>query len=283
MSPRGIVRRLALGLPTLFGLARRGWFIPYRYAAALPGPGSLPAYEALAARLAAAEPAMIDLLEAIDGLAQDLQAIGAAPPPAPRWGQSWFPPLDAAAAYALVRRHRPALIVEIGSGHSTRFLARALADAGGGGRLIALDPAPRAAIAGLPRVEFHRRTLHQAPAGFFAGLAQGDMLFIDSSHVLMPGSDVDHLLNRVLPALPAGLLVHFHDIFLPDDYPAEWSWRGYNEQLGVAPLLLGGGYEILFASHFAESRLRARTGASVLARLPRPADAPASSLWLRKL
>ena len=63
---------------------------------------------------------------------------------------------------------------------------------------------------------------------------------IDSSHTLVPGSDVDLLLNRVLPALSAGAVVHVHDIFLPDNYPDDWAWRGYNEQLGVAPLLFGG-------------------------------------------
>ena len=72
-------------------------------------------------------------------------------------------------------------------------------------------------------------------------LAPGDVLSIDSSHILMPGTDVDILLNRVLPALPAGVLVHIHDVFLPDDYPPAWSWRGYNEQLGVAALVQGGG------------------------------------------
>ncbi|MCW5730230.1 MAG: class I SAM-dependent methyltransferase [Alphaproteobacteria bacterium] len=278
-----MARRLALGLPTLLGLARRGWFIPYRYAATLPPAGGLPSYDALAERLRAAEPAMLELIDRIDGLAEALLAIGDAPPPAPRWTQSWFPGLDAAAAYALVRSRRPALILEVGSGHSTRFLARALADAGGEGRLLAIDPAPRAAIAGLKGVEYRRSTLHAAPAELFARLAPGDMLFIDSSHVLMPGSDVDHLLNRVLPRLPSGVLVHFHDIFLPDDYPAHWAWRGYNEQQGVAPLLQGGGYEILFASHHARQRLGNRLGRSVVARLKLPEEALESSLWLRKL
>ena len=82
-------------------------------------------------------------------------------------------------------------------------------------------------------------TLQAAPAEVFDGLKAGDVLFIDSSHILMPGSDVDILLNRVLPRLPAGVLVHIHDIFLPFDYPAIWGWRNYNEQQGVVPLLAG--------------------------------------------
>ena len=58
----------------------------------------------------------------------------------------------------------------------------------------------------------------------------------------MPGTDVDMLFNHVLPGLKRGVMVHVHDVFLPDDYPPEWEWRGYNEQLGIATLIQGGGY-----------------------------------------
>ncbi len=116
----------------------------------------------------------------------------------------------------------------------------------------------------------------------FAELAAGDILAIDSSHILMPGSDVDLLLNHVLPALPAGVVVHIHDIFLPDDYPAVWAWRSYNEQLGVAALLNGGGWQPLFASHFAATRMATEKGSGVLAGLPLEDGAFESSLWLKK-
>jgi hypothetical protein len=115
----------------------------------------------------------------------------------------------------------------------------------------------------------------------FSRLQPGDMLFVDSSHVLMPGTDVDWLLNRILPRLAAGVLVHFHDVFLPDPYPAGWAWRGYNEQQALAPLLHSGAYECRFASHYARTRLPDRLERGVLARLPRHA-APDSSLWLQK-
>ena len=99
----------------------------------------------------------------------------------------------------------------------------------------------------------------------------------------MPGSDVDWLLNRVLPGLSSGVLVHFHDVFLPDPYPAAWAWRGYNEQQALAPLLHGGMYDCLFASHYVATRLPDRLARGVVARLPHPAAAPESSLWLKKL
>jgi hypothetical protein len=107
------------------------------------------------------------------------------------------------------------------------------------------------------------------------------MLLIDSSHVLMPGSDVDMLLNGVLAGLPAGVIVHLHDIFLPDGYPADWNWRGYNEQNGVALLLLSGLAEPLFASHYALTRLPEAVARSVAGRLPLLAGARESGLWFR--
>jgi Methyltransferase domain len=271
---RGTWRRLGLGLPTLLGFRPRGYFVPYRHAGDLPGPGERPGYGWIERLFAAREPDFLARLGALNGL-----------PLAPRrarWDQDWFPRLDAALAYALVRERRPGRIVEVGSGHSTRFMAEAIADAGLATRLVAIDPAPRADIAGWG-AELIRSTVPACGSTPFEGLAGGDMLFIDSSHVLMPGSDVDFLLNQVLPGLPPGCLVHVHDVFLPDDYPIAWAWRGYNEQLAVAALLSGGAWRVLFASHYAATRLGAAVAASPAGRLPLPAGAFESSLWLERL
>ena len=113
-------------------------------------------------------------------------------------------------------------------------------------------------------------------------LGAGDILFVDSSHVLMPGSDVDCILNHLLPRLPAGVVVHFHDIFLPDAYPAAWSWRGYNEQNAVAALL-SGGWRLLWSSHWVATRMSGDVVAAGLARLPLNAGGYEGSLWLEKL
>ncbi len=270
------------GVLTALGLARRGFYIPCRGAAGLPLPGALPPYAALAALMAAGESAFAAHLALIEGFAEALERLGGEPSPAPRWTQDWFPRLDAAAAYAMVRRHQPHRIIEVGSGHSTRFLARAVADAGCATRITAIDPAPRASLAGLA-IELVRGTVQDAGEAPFAGLASNDLLLIDSSHVLMPGTDVDHLLNRVLPELPAGVRVHFHDIFLPHDYPAEWGWRGYNEQLAVATLIASGAYAVEFASAYLVSRRPEWLAQGVLGRLPLVTGARESSLWLRKL
>jgi predicted O-methyltransferase YrrM len=267
-------------------LARRGFFIPSRHADAAPPAGARPPYPAAEARLADCEARFREALGWLDAYGEDLLRIGSDPAPAPRWGQGWFPRLDGAMAYALVRRLAPRRIVEVGCGHSTRFLARAVRDGALDTTITAIDPTPRAAIAELP-VTLLRHAVQDCVAGgtgseVFGALSAGDFLMIDSSHVLMPGSDVDLLLGRVVPALPSGAVLHLHDIFLPDDYPAAWDWRGYNEQLGVLPLLLDGAWEVLFASHYVVTRMAAALEGSVAARLPLAPEAIESSLWLRK-
>jgi hypothetical protein len=124
--------------------------------------------------------------------------------------------------------------------------------------------------------------VERAQDACLSGLRAGDILFVDSSHILMPGTDVDWLLNRILPALAARVLVHFHDVFLPDPYPESWAWRGYNEQQAIAALLQGGACDCLFASHYVATRLAERLERGVVAELPRPAAALESSLWLVK-
>lgn len=281
MTPRFLSRawrrRFALGLPTVLGLAPRGWFLPHRYAAGLAAPAGYPALEPI---FRAAEPAFRAHLALLAGHAADFAAIAAREGEAgrPRWRQLWFPRLDAASAYALVRHRRPARVVEVGSGHSTRFVLQAVADGGLSTRVTAIDPAPRAGLAG-DALSLVRTTLQQAGLAPFAALAPGDLLMIDSSHLLMPGSDVDLLFAEVLPRLPAGVLVQVHDIFLPDGYPADWAWRGYNEQQGLVGWLASGALRPLFASRYAATRLAAEVAAAV-GPLPLPEGAWETALWL---
>lgn len=270
------LRRLLFGLGTLLGPGRRGFFIPYRYAGRVR-PGAYPALEPL---FRAAEPAFATTLSEIETLAPDLSAIAAGAGPA-RFDQDWFPRLDAAAAYAIVRRARPARIVEIGSGHSTRFLARAVQDGGLATDIVAIDPAPRASLAGLP-VRHEAKVLAEADPRLFAGLSPSDILFVDSSHVAMPGTDVDRIVGDILPGLPSGVLLHVHDILLPDAYPEDWAWRGYNEATVLAALVQGDGYEIVFSSHWVATRLSDRLAAGVVGRIPLESGARETSLWLRK-
>jgi predicted O-methyltransferase YrrM len=203
-------------------------------------------------------------------------------PPAPRFQQDWFPRLDAAMAYGMVRERAPARIVEIGSGHSTRVMVRAIADGRLATAFTAIDPKPRAPLSGLPVHHLGSR-LQGVSAAPIQALASGDFLFIDSSHILRPGSDVELLLDRILPALPAGVVVHIHDIFLPDAYPSDWAWRNYNEQEALAPLLLSGDWAAIFASHYVLTRMAPEFTASIAAALPLPGGAIESSFWMEKM
>lgn len=269
-------RRLGFGLATLVGLRRLGFFIPYRFAA----DAEPIAYRALEPLFRAAEPTFRKLVAIGESYSADLLRILGGSGPA-RFDQDWFPRLDAAMAYVTVRHERPRRIVEIGSGHSTRFLARAAEDAGLDVEIVAIDPKPRASLAGL-RVRHEPTLLRDANPALFTALRPGDVLFVDSSHVAMPGSDVDIIVGDLLPRLPGGVLVHIHDVLLPDPYPANWAWRGYNEGTVVAALLGGGGYDLAFSSHWVASRHPAWLSHGIVAQLPLLPGARETSMWLRK-
>jgi predicted O-methyltransferase YrrM len=177
-----------------------------------------------------------------------------AEPGDPRWtGGRMFDPLDGAAAYAAVMRFKPRRVIEIGSGDSTFFLSRAARDAGAGTTITCIDPAPRREIAALP-VRFEHRLLSIADSALCEELEENDILFIDSSHIMLPGMDVDIEFNRMFPRLKPGVVVHVHDIFLPDAYPRDWAQRNYSEQNALIGWLLSGYFETLYPGYHVCSR-----------------------------
>jgi len=195
----------------------------------------------------------------------------------PRFDQSWCPGLDGAAAYSFVRELEPATIIEIGSGHSTRFMAKAIRDGNLSTRLRSIDPEPRRGIDHLCS-EVVRATMDQVDVAEFKTLGRNDFLYFDGSHIAMPGTDVDTLVNEVLPTLNPGVWVHIHDIFLPNGYPEVWQWRGYNEQNMVAALLAGG---TRFKVRFASAYIRRHMADFVDDwPVPRPKESFETSLWL---
>jgi Methyltransferase domain len=218
-SVRAVWRQLRFGAPTLLGRRSQGFCIPCQHANDVRPPSGTIAYPALVTPFRAAEPQFVAVLDAMDRHAVSLLAVGESSPPGPRWRQDWFPRLDAACAYVMVRERAPARLIEVGSGHSTRWFSRAALDAGSGTRITAIDPHPRASVTGLP-IDLIQATVQRVGETPFADLAAGDVLSWDGSHVLMPGTDVDFMLTTVLPRLPAGVLVHIHDVFLPDGYPS---------------------------------------------------------------
>jgi hypothetical protein len=159
----------------------------------------------------------------------------------PFWGNAYFLPGDARLLYAVIARYRPNLIIEVGCGHSTRFMRRAIEDFETGTRLVCIDPAHRSSL--LPGVadEIYQKSCTAVDVSIFQRLNAGDVLFIDGRHLVMNGSDCVHLFLNVLPTLPEGVWVHVHDVFLPYDYPYELHINcRHNEQYLLAALFLYG-------------------------------------------
>jgi len=143
------------------------------------------------------------------------------------FNNGYFERVDAEVAYAFVRRRKPSRVIEVGSGNSTLVLAAALranAAEGHPGELTSIEPHPapflRQGVAGMTRLM--EVPVQQVPLSLFRELKKGDILFIDSSHVVSIDSDVLYECLRILPELAPGVLVHFHDIFTPLDYPEKF-------------------------------------------------------------
>lgn len=156
----------------------------------------------------------------------------------PFWNNTFFTGMDARAAYALVRSLTPAQVVEIGSGNSTRFLRKAVRDGKLATKITCIDPAPRLAVHAVAD-QIRTESIIQTPLDYFSSLQPGDILFFDGSHLCFHDSDVTHFFMRVLPVVPRGVLVHVHDIFLPEEYPEDFDIRYYNEQYMLAAFLYG--------------------------------------------
>src|SRR5579871_651295 len=211
------------------------------------------------------------------------------PPADPRryfYTNDQYPCLDAEALYCFMRYLTPRSIVEVGSGFSTlimaelnrRKLQREI-------DLTCVEPYPRQfLIDGVPGVgKLLRERVQSIGLELFTQLQPGDILFIDSSHVSISGSDVNYLFFHVLPVLAPGVYVHIHDIFLPDDYPKRWAieeGRNWNEQYVMRAFLqFNHSFEIVWGSYLLSTRYAQRT-ASVFSRFPRLGGG--GSLWLRR-
>lgn len=134
--------------------------------------------------------------------------------------------LDATLHYAVVRWLRPRRLVELGSGHSTLVTAEAARRNEAEGSPLTLDvydPFPSVIREGLSGLNALHSTPAQAiPLAVFEALESGDVLFVDTTHTVKIGSEVNFVVLEVLPRLRAGVVVHFHDIYLPFEYPRAW-------------------------------------------------------------
>jgi hypothetical protein len=240
-----------------------------------PHPGLLQVIDAGRQRYAATIRGFLEYREALVRIPREPPG----DPTVPHWGNGYFLGLDAVALYAFAAEQNPRTYLEIGSGHSTRFLRRAVRDQGLRTRVVSIDPHPRAEIDRLCD-EIHRQGLEEMDLEPFRALAAGDILFVDGSHRVFMNSDVTVLFLDVLPSLPGGVLVYIDDIYLPYDYPPDWIERYYSEQYLLAVLLLADPdrYEIVLPSTFIERDPELRTLVDPL----RPiASGPGNGFWLR--
>lgn len=176
-------------------------------------------------------------------------------PLSPAWENGWFESLDAASLVGLLCQWKPRRYVEIGSGNSTIFARHAITSAGLSTTLTSIDPQPRAGIDALCDA-IHRTPLEAADLALATGLEPGDVLFFDGSHRAFQNSDVVVFFLEVLPRLKPGILVHIHDMFLPDDYPPKWARRLYSEQYMLAAMMVHGQapFEIVLPVHYVSTR-----------------------------
>jgi predicted O-methyltransferase YrrM len=203
------------------------------------------------------------------------------------YGNDQYPVLDAEFLYAALTHFRPKSMIEVGSGFSSLITAdvnRRLLDS----KLdfSCIEPFPRQFL--LDGVEGITRLVQQkvedVELSFFDRLDAGDILFIDSSHVSKVGSDVNYLFFEVLPRLKKGVLVHIHDIFLPDEYPKTWvidQGRNWNEQyLLRAFLQFNADWKVVWAAHF----MGTRHTAAVQNTFPRyPKLGGGGSFWIERI
>ena len=134
----------------------------------------------------------------------------------------FFSGVDAAVYYCLIRHLKPQRIVEIGGGYSTRIADKALTR-NQHGKLTCIEPYPEERLLKAQLdVAIVRKRVEEIDLNFFSRLEANDILFIDSSHTVKFGSDVCYEFLEILPNLNPGVWIHVHDIFFPQDYPAEW-------------------------------------------------------------
>jgi hypothetical protein len=176
-----------------------------------------------------------------------------------------FDGADALVAYCMVRHFQPRFIIEVGSGFSSLLLGEAAAK-NSGSTLVCIEPFPQEFLRqGFPVLRsLIEKRVEDVDLDFFSQLASGDILFIDSSHTVKIGGDVNYLFLEVLPRLRPGVIVHVHDIFLPFDYRRDWvmeQFRFWTEQyLLQAFLTFNSEFEVLMANaylnHYHEEDLK---------------------------
>ncbi|WP_025116749.1 class I SAM-dependent methyltransferase [Lysinibacillus fusiformis] len=144
----------------------------------------------------------------------------------------FFEFFDAATLYSILKSFKPKRIIEVGSGFSSSVMLDTRDKLNLNMELTFIEPFPDRLNYLLTEEDKENSKIivskvQDVHLDIFKNLDAGDILFIDSSHVSKIGSDVNYLIFEVLPELKEGVIIHFHDIFFPFEYPQEWLYKGY--------------------------------------------------------
>ena len=203
------------------------------------------------------------------------------------YDQPWFCYADAIFLYCFLRQEKPKKIVEIGSGYSSAVILDTLdlffPDQT---EVTLIEPYPDRLMSLLKehdkeKIQIITTQVQDAPPDIFTALGSGDLLFIDSSHVVKYGSDVMYLLFEILPHLPAGIFVHFHDVFYPFEYPQSWVNEGryWNEDYFLRAFLA---YNNQWSIYFFNTYVALTFGDFIKENMPLCLKNPGGSLYIQR-
>lgn len=206
--------------------------------------------------------------------------------------EAWYRFSDAVFLYSMIRKFRPKRIIEVGSGHSSAimldtneiFLNHSCS-------FVFIEPFPEERLNKV-LTEKDKTIAQVIPSKvqdvdlqLFESLGDGDILFVDSTHVSKVGSDLNYLLFEVLPSLSAGVLIHFHDIFYPFEMREHWvmdrKWFWNENYLLRAFLMNNHDYEIVNFNSYLQHRDRNWFEENMPECLI--SDEDTGSIWIRKL
>lgn len=175
------------------------------------------------------------------------------------YNNGWFGYSDANILYCFLRHYKPRRIIEVGSGFSsTVMLDTNDLFFNGSIHFTFIEPCPERLFSLIDKEDIKKHIIIKKPIqevslDVFQSLSENDILFVDSSHIVKIGSDVAHILFNVIPILNRGVLVHFHDILWPFEYPKQWllEGRAWNEAYFLRAFLqFNNTFEILYFNNF---------------------------------
>lgn len=165
---------------------------------------------------------------------------------------SFFEAGDFDFLYQFIRYSRPKKIIEIGSGYSSIIAYEAIIknfqDNKKFCKMICIDPGNIDQISNLNKIKFINKKIEEIKINIFKSLNTGDLLIIDSTHMIKPDGDVLKIYNEIIPNLKRGVNIMIHDIFIPYEYPQYWLDKHvlfWNEQYLLQAILNSNKYKIL--------------------------------------